>query len=104
VKSVLKETAVLLCGAHISENGRGEEACRSLEVDYFKKTKRKKLSAKSTKGWEKRMMDALDWSEVLERSTTATSIHEEAVSLLKEWKGPKKVCSVFRSHFSVSQT
>ena len=104
MKSVLKETAVLLCGAHISENGRGEEACRSLEVDYFKKTKRKKLSAKSTKGWEKRMMEALDWSEVLERSTTATSIHEEAVSLLKEWKGPKKVCSVFRSHFFVSQT
>jgi len=89
MKTSLKELAVVFVGVFIKEREHGEEACIALDVDFELETKRGRKSGSA--GWEKRMMEALDWSEIVERSEASKALHIQAVDLLRESKTYKKV-------------
>jgi hypothetical protein len=89
VKASLKELSVVFTGVYIKEREHGEEACIALDVDYEIETRRGRKS--SSAGWEKRMMEALDWSEIAKRSEVSKALHIQAVDLLRESKTYKKV-------------
>ena len=89
MKASLKELSVVFIGVYIKDRDHGEEACIALDVDFEQEAKRGRKGGSA--GWEKRMMEALDWPEIAKRSEASKALHTQALDLLRESKTYKKV-------------
>ena len=93
VKMQLMEASSIFVGVHVINMDKGEEVCKAIGAAY-------EINNKS-RGWKTRMMEGLDWEDIMTYSVSASFVHQLAGDVLKEWRNiPKKV--VFSA--SVSKT